>query len=102
MKYLKKIDMLESFEKDINAYIREKGRKNVSIKSLYELKQHLEDKRLSDGETLKLFKKIEDDIKNLESYEELYSKLANEINDLSENGSSTSEIGEHVKKHFLG
>jgi hypothetical protein len=70
--------------------------------SLYQLKKHLEDKRISDKETLKYFKQIESGIKNLEMYDELYSDLGEEIFNLHENGSSLSEIGEYVWKHYNG
>jgi hypothetical protein len=70
--------------------------------SLYQLKKHLEDKRISDEETLKYFKQIESGIKNLEMYDELYSDLGEEIFNLHENGSSLSEIGEYVWKHYNG
>jgi hypothetical protein len=70
--------------------------------SLLQLKKHLEDKRISDKETLKYFKQIESGIKNLEMYNELYSDLGEEIFDLHEKGSSLSEIGEYVWKHYYG
>lgn len=69
--------------------------------NLYQLKKHLEDKRISDKKTLKLFKQIENSIMNLESYEKLYSDLGDETYKLSKNN-SLSEIGEHVMKHFGG
>ena len=70
--------------------------------SLLQLKQHLEDKRISDKEALKYFKQIESGIKNLEMYYKLYSDLGEEIFNLHEKGSSLSEIGEYVWKHYSG
>ena len=54
---------------------------NISdvISSLYQLKQHLENKRISDKDTLKLFKQIESQIKDLEMYKKIYGNLEDEV-----------------------
>lgn len=70
--------------------------------SLFKLKQHLEDKRISDKDTLKLLKQIESNIHNLETYKELYSGLEDEIFNLNEGNTPLSKIGKHVVKHFFG
>lgn len=94
MKNKKIITTLEEFKENLNI--------SDVRSSLYQLKKHLEDKRISDKESLKYFKQIESGIKNLEMYNKLYSDLGEEIFDLHEKGSSLSEIGEYVWKHYNG
>ena len=75
---------------------------NISdvISSLYQLKQHLENKRISDKDTLKLFKQIESQIKDLEMYKEIYGNLEDEVHNLFDKNTSLSEIGDYITTKF--
>ena len=66
------------------------------ISSLYQLKQHLENKRISNKDTLKLFKQIED----LEMYKEIYGNLEDEVHNLFDKNTSLSEIGDYITTKF--
>ena len=66
------------------------------ISSLYQLKQHLENKRISNKDTLKLFKQIESQIKDLEMYKEIYGNLEDEVHNLFDKNTSLSEIGDYI------
>ena len=68
--------------------------------SLLQLKKHLEDKRISDKDTLKLFKQIESKIKHLEMYREIYGELEDEVHNLFDKNTSLSEIGDYITKKF--
>ena len=68
--------------------------------SLLRLKQHLEDKRVSDKDTLKLFKQIESQVKDLEMYREIYRELEDKVHNLFDKKISLSEIGDYITTKF--
>ncbi len=68
--------------------------------SLLRLKQHLEDKRISDKDTLKLFKQIESQVKDLEMYRQIYGELEDKVHNLFDKKTSLSEIGDYITTEF--
>jgi phosphotransferase system IIB component len=68
--------------------------------SLLRLKQHLEDKRVSDKDTLKLFKQIENQVKDLEMYRQIYGELEDKVHNLFDKKISLSEIGDYITTEF--
>jgi len=68
--------------------------------SLLRLKQHLEDKRVSDKDTLKLFKQIESQVKDLEMYRQIYGELEDKVHNLFDKKTSLSEIGDYITTEF--
>jgi phosphotransferase system IIB component len=68
--------------------------------SLLRLKQHLEDKRVSDKDTLKLFKQIESQVKDLEMYRKIYGELEDKVHNLFDKKTSLSEIGDYITTEF--
>ena len=92
MKHLKTQNQLNEATENLNI--------SDVIRSLYQLKQHLENKRISDKDTLKLFKQIESQIKDLEMYKEIYGNLEDEVHNLFDKNTSLSEIGDYITTKF--
>ena len=92
MKHLKTRNQLNEATENLNI--------SDVISSLYQLKQHLENKRISDKDTLKLFKQIESQIKDLEMYKEIYGNLEDEVHNLFDKNTSLSEIGDYITTKF--
>jgi phosphotransferase system IIB component len=68
--------------------------------SLLQLKQHLEDKRVSDKDILKLLKQIESQVKDLEIYRQIYGELEDKVHNLFDKKTSLSEIGDCITTEF--
>jgi small-conductance mechanosensitive channel len=92
MKHLKTQKQLNEGQENLNI--------SDVISSLLQLKQHLEDKRVSDKDTLKLFKQIENQVKDLEMYRQIYGELEDKVHNLFDKKTSLSEIGDYITTEF--